>query len=47
MEKMKVPLLGASNFEDVEVTWETRVLDDGYVVQEMIEFNIITHYEPQ
>ena len=44
---LKVPLLGASNYEDVIVHWETRILDDGAVVTELMEFEIITHGEVQ
>ena len=46
-ERMKVHLLGASNTEDVNVTWITKILDDGYVVHEMETFEIIARGSPQ
>ena len=46
-EKTRIPIIGASNYESVEILWETRILDDGYVVVELMEFNVIAHGEVQ
>lgn len=45
-EKRWLPILGSSNLEEVEITWETRVLDDGYVVVEMLDYVPIAEHYP-
>ena len=41
-ETKKIPLIGGTNHEEVELIWEVRILDDGYVVVELLDFDIIT-----
>ena len=46
-ETKVIPIIGGSNCERVEITWEIKVLDDGYMVVEMIDFEPIPRTEVQ